>query len=213
MLLRRVAFPDFCEPCLPSPADKPPAGAGWLHEIKHDGFRMLVRRNAGGVRLFTRNGHDWTGRFPLIVRAALSLKAASCLIDGEAVACDGDGLPVFDRLRYRRQDGHVFLYAFDLLELDGNDLRHEPIERRKAALARLIRRAKTGLVLNEHVDEPGAPRLQARARRHRIEAPRLALSLRPVTALGQKQEPKAPSGKAGRRRGLASVTCRCLSVH
>jgi bifunctional non-homologous end joining protein LigD len=48
MLLRRVAFPDFCEPCLPSPADKPPAGAGWLHEIKHDGFRMLVRRNAGG---------------------------------------------------------------------------------------------------------------------------------------------------------------------
>jgi hypothetical protein len=53
MLLRRVAFPDFCEPCLPSPADKPPAGAGWLHEIKHDGFRMLVRRNAGGVRLLT----------------------------------------------------------------------------------------------------------------------------------------------------------------
>jgi hypothetical protein len=90
MLLRRVAFPDFCEPCLPSPADKPPAGAGWLHEIKHDGFRMLVRRDGAGVRLFTRNGHDWTGRFPLIARATLSLKARSCLIDGEAVACDGD---------------------------------------------------------------------------------------------------------------------------
>ena len=85
MLLRRVAFPHFCEPCLR--ADKPPAGAGWLHEIKHDGFRMLVRRDARGVRLFTRNGHDWTGRFPLIARAALSLKIASCLIDGEAVAC------------------------------------------------------------------------------------------------------------------------------
>jgi bifunctional non-homologous end joining protein LigD len=55
----------------------------WLHEIKHDGFRMLVRRDAAGVRLFTRNGHDWTGRFPLIARA-LSPKAASCLIDGEA---------------------------------------------------------------------------------------------------------------------------------
>src|SRR5215470_4976762 len=66
MLLRRVDFPDFCEPCLPSRAAKPPAGAGWLHEIKHDGFRMLVRRDAAGVRLFTRNGHDWTGRFPLI---------------------------------------------------------------------------------------------------------------------------------------------------
>src|SRR6516165_9521847 len=92
----RVAFPHFCEPCLPSPAEKPPAGAGWLHEIKHDGFRMLVRRDGAGVRLFTRNGHDWTGRFPLIARAALSLKATSCLIDGEAVACDGDGMPVFD---------------------------------------------------------------------------------------------------------------------
>ena len=93
MLLRRASFPDFCEPCLPSPADKPPAGADWLHEIKHDGFRMLVRQDGMGVRLFTRNGHDWTGRFPLIARAALSLKAVSCLIDGEAVACDGDGLP------------------------------------------------------------------------------------------------------------------------
>jgi len=61
MLLRRVAFPDFCEPCLPSPAANPPVGTGWLHEIKHDGFRMLVRRNAAGVRLFTRKGHDWTG--------------------------------------------------------------------------------------------------------------------------------------------------------
>jgi ATP-dependent DNA ligase len=84
---------------------------------------MLVRRDAAGVRLFTRNGHDWTGRFPLIARAALSLKAASCLIDGEAVACDNDGLPVFEKLRSRRADAHVFLSAFDLLELDGRDLR------------------------------------------------------------------------------------------
>jgi hypothetical protein len=84
------SLPRLCEPCLSSPAEKPPAGAGWLHEIKHDGFRMLVRGNAAGVRLFTRNGHDWTGRFPLIARAALSLKAASCLIDGEAVACDNE---------------------------------------------------------------------------------------------------------------------------
>jgi ATP-dependent DNA ligase len=152
MLLRRVAFPHFCEPCLPSPAEKPPAGAGWLHEIKHDGFRMLVRRDAAGVRLFTRNGHDWTGRFPLIARAALSLRTASCLIDGEAVACGEDGLPVFDQLRHRRDDRRVFLYAFDLIELDGDDLRREPIERRKAALAKLLRHAKAGLLLNEHIE-------------------------------------------------------------
>jgi bifunctional non-homologous end joining protein LigD len=155
MLLRRVAFPDFCEPCLPSPAAKPPAGAGWLHEIKHDGFRMLVRRNAGGVRLFTRNGHDWTGRFPLIARAALSLKARSCLIDGEAVACDGNGMPVFDRLRYRRDDRRVFLYAFDLIELDGDDLRREPIERRKALLIRLLAKASVWLQVNDHIVDPG----------------------------------------------------------
>jgi len=155
MLLRRVSFPDFCEPCLPSPADKPPVGAGWLHEIKHDGFRMLVRRDAEGVRLFTRNGHDWTGRFPLIVAAALALKAASCLIDGEAVACDGDGMPCFDRLRYRRQDGHVFLYAFDLIELNGDDLRREPIERRKVSLIRLLAKASAGLQVNDHIVQPG----------------------------------------------------------
>src|SRR5262245_61663580 len=155
MLLRRVAFPDFCEPCLPSPAAKPPAGAGWLHEIKHDGFRMLVRRDAGGVRLFTRNGHDWTGRFPLIARAALSLKAAWFLIDGEAVACDDNGLPVFDRLRDRRDDSRVFLYAFDLIELDGRDLRREPIERRRVLLIRLLAKASVGLQVNDHIVEPG----------------------------------------------------------
>jgi len=104
-------LPRLLRACLPSPAAKPPPGRGWLHEIKHDGFRMLVRRDAAGVRLFTRNGHDWTGCVPLIARAALSLRAVSCLIDGEAVACDDDGLPVFDRLRYQRDDRRVFLYA------------------------------------------------------------------------------------------------------
>jgi len=77
----------------------------------------------------------------------------SCLIDGEAVACDGDGLPSFDRVRYRRQDGAVFLYAFDLLELDGWDLRREPIEVRKRELATLLRSARLGLQLNEHIAE------------------------------------------------------------
>jgi hypothetical protein len=86
-------------------------------------------------------------------------------------ACDGDGLPVFDRLRYRRQDGHVFLYAFDLIELDGDDLRHEPIERRKATLAKLIRRAKTGLVLNEHICPSSASRLGTKVEIHLGVAP------------------------------------------
>src|SRR5262249_36996448 len=112
----------------------PPVGTGWLHEIKHDGFRMLVRRNAAGVRLFTRKGHDWTGRFPLIARAALSLKAVSCLIDGEAVACEDNGLPVFDRLRYRRDDQRDELAAASLDHLVGTRE-----ERRQAASSLLWR--------------------------------------------------------------------------
>jgi bifunctional non-homologous end joining protein LigD len=107
------------------------------------------------VRLLTRNGHDWADRYPLIAEAC-ALRVRSCLIDGEAVACDGDGMPVFDRLRYRRQDGAVFLFAFDLLELDGRDLRREPLEVRKATLASVLRKARPGVQLNEHLaDEDG----------------------------------------------------------
>jgi bifunctional non-homologous end joining protein LigD len=156
MLRTRLPPPGFIEPCLPTPADYPPSGPGWIHEIKHDGFRLMARRDAAGVRLLTRNGHDWADRYPLIAEAASALGVRSCLIDGEAVACDGDGMPVFDRLRYRRQDGAVFLFAFDLLELNGQDLRREPIEVRKRELGKLLRwSAQIGLQLNEHIAEPG----------------------------------------------------------
>jgi bifunctional non-homologous end joining protein LigD len=131
-ILYRVPPAGFIEPCLPIPVAKPPIGSSWIHEIKHDGFRMVVRRDAAGVRLFTHNGNNWTDRFPLIAQAVGALRVKSCLLDGEAVACDGDGLPVFDRLRARRHDRDVFLFAFDLLELDGRDLRRQPIEDRKA---------------------------------------------------------------------------------
>jgi ATP-dependent DNA ligase len=123
-MLSRTRLPSgFIEPCLPSPGGHPPSGPGWIHEIKHDGFRLMARRDAVGVRLLTRNGIDWSGRFPLIAEAAGNLKVRSCLIDGEAVACDGNGPAVFERLRRKPSGRHVFLYAFDLLELDGQDLR------------------------------------------------------------------------------------------
>jgi ATP-dependent DNA ligase len=108
-----------------------------------------------GVRLLTRNGHDWASRYPLIVEAVNALKVRSCLIDGEAVACDFNGVAEFERLRRRREGPHVFLYAFDLLELDGNDLRGEPFEVRKATLASLLRGRQPGLRLNEHLAHPG----------------------------------------------------------
>src|SRR5262245_54680056 len=142
----------FIEPCLPSPTDRPPSGPGWVHEIKDDGFRMMVRRDGAGVQLLTRRGHDWTNRFPLIAQAAVALKARSFLLDGEAVACDRDGRPSFDRLRYRRGDGTVFLYAFDLLELNGDDLRGKPLEVRKATLASVLAKAGCSLRLNEHLE-------------------------------------------------------------
>ena len=157
MLVRtRPARPaGFIEPCLPSPAERPLTGPGWLHEIKHDGFRLMARRDAAGVRLLTRNGIDWSARFPLIVKAVSGLKARSCTIDGEAIAYDDDGLASFELLRGRRHDRQVALCAFDLLELDGRDLRHIPLEERKRALARLIGRPRAGIVLNVTFEEPG----------------------------------------------------------
>jgi bifunctional non-homologous end joining protein LigD len=110
---------------------------------------------SSGGGLLTRNGNDWTDRYPLIAEAARALQVRSFLMDGEAVACDGDGVPCFDRLRYRRQDRHVFLYAFDLLKLNGQDMRREPLESRKRQLASLLRAALVGLQLNEHIFEPG----------------------------------------------------------
>jgi bifunctional non-homologous end joining protein LigD len=145
----------FIEPCLPTTADRPPSGPDWIHEIKHDGYRLMARRDPVGIRLLTRNGNDWSPRYPLIVEAVNRLKVRSCLIDGEAVVCDDNGLAVFERLRRKCEGRHVFLFAFDLLELDGADLRREPIETRKATLTSLLRGSLPGLRLNAHFAQPG----------------------------------------------------------
>ena len=148
VMLLRTRPSGFIEPCLPSPADRAPSGSDWIHEIKHDGYRLMARRDPTSIRLLTRNGHDWAPRYPLVVEAVDRLKVRSCLIDGEAVACDENGLAVFKRLRRKPSGEHVFLYAFDLLELDGQDLRPEPLETRKATLASLLRG-------NEHLAHDG----------------------------------------------------------
>ena len=142
----------FIEPCLPSPADRPPSGSNWIHEIKHDGYRLMARRDPVGIRLITRRGNDWTIRFPLVVEAVNHLTVRSCLIDGEVVCCDERGLAAFHILRRRRNEPDAFLYAFDLLELDGTDLRREPIEVRKATLASILRKSRHGVRLNEHLE-------------------------------------------------------------
>jgi bifunctional non-homologous end joining protein LigD len=144
------------EPCLPSPAKAPPSGPGWIHEIKHDGFRILARRDSAGVRLITRAGNDFSSRFPFIAMAVGKLPVRSCLIDGEAIVCDENGLAVFELIRGRGALASAVLCAFDLLELDGRDLRREPIEERKRLLAKLLKGQQTSIVLNEHYEEDGA---------------------------------------------------------
>jgi bifunctional non-homologous end joining protein LigD len=145
-------FPGFVPPCLPTKAKIPPAGGLWLHEIKHDGFRIIARKDGDRVRLYSRNGHDFAYRFALIVDAVARLRSRSCILDGEAVACGDDGVPSFERIRYRRHDASVFLYAFDLLELNGDDLRREPLEVRKTTLVSVLAKAAPGLRLNEHLE-------------------------------------------------------------
>src|SRR5438309_3544861 len=158
MSLRELTRPGLgiIEPCLPSPAKVPPSGPGWLHEIKHDGFRILARRDATGVRLITRAGNDFSSRFPFIAMAVGKLPVRSCLIDGEAIVCDENGLAIFELIRRHGALASAVLCAFDLLELDGEDLRRHAIEERKRMLANLLRGSNLSLVLNEHFEEDGA---------------------------------------------------------
>jgi ATP-dependent DNA ligase len=143
-------------PCLPKPAKEPPAGPDWIHEIKHDGFRILARRNGKRVWLYTRNGSNFADRFPRIVEAVKSLPAQSCFIDGEAIVVDTSGLAVFDLLRSWRHNHAAILCAFDLIELDGKNLRRTPIEERKHALTNLLCRERDGIALNRYYDGDGA---------------------------------------------------------
>jgi ATP-dependent DNA ligase len=135
------------EPCIPARGTKVPAGPDWFHEIKHDGYRLIVHRDGKRARLFTRNGHDWTDRYPLIVESALKNISSSFVIDGEAVLLGVDGVSDFDGLHSRRHDDEVQLYAFDALMLDGDDLRKLPLSMRKANLARLLARRPDGIFI------------------------------------------------------------------
>ena len=133
-----VAGAGFIEPCLPSPAREPPSGPDWLHEIKHDGYRMMVRRDGAGVRLFTRRGYDWTKRYPRIVNSARKLRSIRFLIDGEAVVVGDDAVSDFDKLHSGAHNAEALLYAFDLLSLDGTDIRDQRLEDRRASLRLML---------------------------------------------------------------------------
>src|SRR5215472_17561122 len=97
----------FIAPCLPTKAHTLPSGSAWLHEIKHDGLRIIARKDGPRVRLFSRPGNDLTDRFPLIVETLAGLRSRSCIIDGEAVACDDNGVASFDLVRHQRAREHI----------------------------------------------------------------------------------------------------------
>jgi bifunctional non-homologous end joining protein LigD len=155
-------------PCLPIATPEPPTGDRWIHEIKHDGYRLMAWRGADRVGLFTRDGQDWADRYPLVVKAVQTLPVRSCLLDGELVVTRPDGVASFELLRGRKHDAAAILYAFDLIELDGQDLRREPLAVRKATLASLLAKAGAGLRLNEHLEGDG-PTVFAHARKLGLE--------------------------------------------
>src|SRR3954453_4043975 len=144
----------FVEPCRPSKASVPPSGPEGGHEKKHDGFRLLVRREGPRVRCFPRGGYDWADRFPAIVEAASRLKAQSFLIDGEVVVCRQDGLSDFDALRYQRAGHSATLVAFDLIQLQNDALRDQPLVKRKHRLAKMLGNGGA-ISYNEHIDQDG----------------------------------------------------------
>jgi bifunctional non-homologous end joining protein LigD len=116
----------------------------------------MGRRDAAGPRLISRNGHDFSERFPFVNFAVGALPAKSCLIDGEAIITNEAGLADFEIMRQRRVNAAAVLIAFDLLELNGEDLRGQPIEKRKRALARLLKKSGSHIVINEHFEADGA---------------------------------------------------------
>jgi bifunctional non-homologous end joining protein LigD len=148
--------PGFVVPAQPVKAPTPPVGTDWVHEIKHDGYRIIVRRDGPTVRLYSRNAYDWTVRLAAIAAEAKRIKAKSFTIDGEAVVLGPDGLSRFEDLSRHEAARTAILYALDLIEHNGEDMRDLPFLERNAALARLLRDGKTGFLLNEHIAEDGA---------------------------------------------------------
>lgn len=158
---RGTGLPDFVPPTLATLQSKPPSGEAWLHEVKFDGYRVQARVKAGKVKLLTRTGLDWTARFgEAIPKALAGLPCETALIDGEIVALSESGISSFSALQQALSDeepGDLVFFSFDLLYLDGEDLRADPLLARKERLEALLQGAERGGALrySEHFVEPG----------------------------------------------------------
>ena len=169
---RKRAIPETLAAQLATPADQPPDGDQWLHEIKYDGYRLLARIARGEVRLTTRNGLDWTGKFPALAQALAALPVASALIDGELVALAADGTTNFGALQdaiARGDTSGLDFFAFDLLYRDGYDLTGAALVDRKAALAAIVPRGGDGIVRYSDHQAGQGPDFFRLACRHHLE--------------------------------------------
>jgi bifunctional non-homologous end joining protein LigD len=137
---KKALWLGFIEPCLASAIDKVPSGARWLHEIKFDGYRVQVHLKNSDAKVLTRRGHDWTHRMRKISGDAWRIKANDAILDGEVVVPSADGASDFSVLQneLKGQSKKIVLVAFDLLYLNGCDLRKLPLVERKAHLRRII---------------------------------------------------------------------------
>ena len=151
--------PKFAKPQLATLVDEVPAGNGWMHEIKFDGYRAMIAAKGEDVRVYTRSGKDWTDKFASLVEAIAALDLPACLIDGEIVAYDAKGNPDFSTLQQVLKRGHgsqsahdaLVLHAFDLLSLDGEELTKLPNIERKERLEALLATAEPPIYVADHI--------------------------------------------------------------
>jgi bifunctional non-homologous end joining protein LigD len=148
-----VPLPSFVAPQLATLVDQPPEGSDWLHEIKYDGYRAIAAVAGHRCRVYTRSGQDWTDKFASVAEALVKLKLDSALLDGEIVVLDEEGRSRFQLLQGALKQGRTPLtyFVFDILQLDGRDLRDEPLERRKEILRKLLKGAPDGIVFSEDI--------------------------------------------------------------
>jgi bifunctional non-homologous end joining protein LigD len=151
----KAPFPDFIEPALATSIDRVPSGARWVHEVKFDGYRVQVHLREGAAKVFTRRGNDWTNRFRKIATDAWHINAGSAIVDGEVVAPAADGTTDFSVLQneLKGRSKKIVMVTFDLLYLNGYDLRTLPLFERKALLKKII--GETDIQFSESFEVDG----------------------------------------------------------
>ena len=186
--------PTWIAPAIPTLVREAPTGPNWLHEIKHDGYRTMCVIDQGNVSIYTRRGHNWADRMPSIARALSALKVRSAVIDGEAIVIGEDGLSDFFTLHAalaRKSAPRAVLVAFDLMHLDGEDMRGRELEDRRAVLADVVSRRAPWIQFSESIEGDG-PQVWRHACNMGLEgivskATRLALLLRQEPRVAQDQ--------------------------